>query len=1160
MASSSSSSCSKPPQDQVFINFRGDELRCNFVSHLYNALKRKKINVFIDKNEKKGQQITSLLERIEGSKIAVAIFSPRYTEAKWCLKELAKMKERMEEGKLEVIPIFYKVDPDTVDEQKGEFGDKFRNLVKIHKEEENKWTEALKYFAKLHGCVLPEKSDESHFIAEIVEHVLEALNNPSGYSSSNPPLLEGSDLSRTVHQKNVESSCGIELRLKQLEEKISVRCGETTRIIGVVGPPGIGKSTLVKKFYEESKNLFLSKVFIQDVHQTTKEDNGLCYLLKVLLEDLLDLKNPTFETVQAAREVYDVQPFENKAFVVLDNVSDREQIVAVLGQRNWIKDGSKIVIATSDKSLIHGLVDDIYEVPRLSYEDSLQHFTHYAFCGQSYASSFLKLSKDFVHYTKGNPLALKVLGAELLGKEKLLWSEKLNALSQYRNSRERSSKKMLAQSSSEMLQSVWKGSYDALNQQQKDTLLDIASCFRSLDENYVARLLDSYGDARREINELVHKFLITISGGKIEMHDTLHMFCEKLGQEASATDGNEQLRLWDNHKIIVMLGTNKGASRIRSIFLDLDDVNVDSFKAKTFFWMKNLRYLKIYSTRCPQECARDIILNFPEGLQLPLGELRCLHWLKFPLKELPQDFHPKNLVDLKLPYSKIEKVWDGDKDASKLKWIDFNHSEKLHTLSGLAEARNLQELNLEGCRGLETLPEDMKNMKFLVFLNLRGCTSLKRLPKINLISLRILILTDCSLFEEFHVISVNLEAIYLDGTAIKKLPDDIGNLQILALLNMKGCKKLKTLADTFGELKALQELILSGCSKLTNFPKDHVKNMERLEILLLDETAIKEMPNIPSLRRIRLSRNEKICVLPEISDYSRLKWFDMKYCKSVTHLPTLPPSLLCFDAHGCSSLRTVAKPFSLAMATENIHSTFIFTNCNGLEQAAKEEIASFAQRKCQLLPSALKLCNKDLVHEISFSACFPGAEIPSWFSHEAIGSKVQFESPQHWNYNKISGIALCAVVSFQNCQDQTRTEQEHTNYLSVKFTCEGITGEEPWGQITWKVGSWNEQRNKREAIESDHVFIGYTNCVHLIKKHEAKKSSQCAPSVAFLEFSVTDENTSGEARVQVLKSGFSFVFEPDEKKNLLQDANSVASTSGSQTPRTNGGLTDEANV
>ena len=212
---------------------------------------------------------------------------------------------------------------------------------------------------------------------------------------------------------------------------------------------------------------------------------------------------------------------------------------------------------------------------------------------------------------------------------------------------------------------------------------------------------------------------------------------------------------------------------------------------------------------------------------------------------------------------------------------------------------------------------------------------------------------------------------------------------------------------------------------------------------------------------------------------------------------------------------------------------------------------------------------QDLVPEILFSTCFLGGEIPSWFYHEAFGSKIKFESPQHWKYNKLSGIAFCAVVSFQTCQEQTRTERERTNCLSVKFTCTSTTGAEPCTETTWKVGSWTEQGNKIDTTESDHVFIGFTTCLHLRKHLEDQHSSQCAPIVAFFEFSVSDDNTSGEARFEVLKSGFSFVFEPDENKNPFWDANSVASpkdddvsceaTIVKETPRTNGCLADQAN-
>lgn len=136
---------SKP---QVFINFRGDQLRHSLVSTLKNALERNGINTFIDAYERTGRANTVLFKRIENSKIALAIFSSRYTESKWCLNELAVMKKCMEAKKLLVIPIFYMVTPRTVKDQMGDFGDNFRVLVKgVDDVTKNEWTEALKSIA-----------------------------------------------------------------------------------------------------------------------------------------------------------------------------------------------------------------------------------------------------------------------------------------------------------------------------------------------------------------------------------------------------------------------------------------------------------------------------------------------------------------------------------------------------------------------------------------------------------------------------------------------------------------------------------------------------------------------------------------------------------------------------------------------------------------------------------------------------------------------------------------------------------------------------------------------------------------------------------------------------------------------------------------------------
>lgn len=100
----------------------------------------------------------------------------------------------------------------------------------------------------------------------------------------------------------------------------------------------------------------------------------------------------------------------------------------------------------------------------------------------------------------------------------------------------------------------------------------------------------------------------------------------------------------------------------RGIFLDLSKVsNNIVLKPRTFTSLSNLRYLKIYDSNDPRKCKQDFNLNFPHGLKLPLKKLRYLHWVKFPLDELPSDFWPDNLVDLRLPHSNITRLWEGVK-------------------------------------------------------------------------------------------------------------------------------------------------------------------------------------------------------------------------------------------------------------------------------------------------------------------------------------------------------------------------------------------------------------------------------------------------------------------------------------------------------------------
>ncbi|KAL1223982.1 Disease resistance protein LAZ5 [Cardamine amara subsp. amara] len=114
---------------------------------------------------------------------------------------------------------------------------------------------------------------------------------------------------------------------------------------------------------------------------------------------------------------------------------------------------------------------------------------------------------------------------------------------------------------------------------------------------------------------------------------------------------------------------------------------------------------------------------------------------------------------------------------------------------------------------------------------------------------------------------------------------------------------------------------------------------------------------------------------------------DLKNCKNLIYLPTLPPNLEFFNAYGCKRLEKVANPLSHCMMTEQIRSSFFFTNCNNLDQDARDVISSYAQWKCHRL--ALECYDDRSVVSGAFNICYPGFEVPLWFHHEAVGSVLE---------------------------------------------------------------------------------------------------------------------------------------------------------------------------
>lgn len=108
------------------------------------------------------------------------------------------------------------------------------------------------------------------------------------------------------------------------------------------------------------------------------------------------------------------------------------------------------------------------------------------------------------------------------------------------------------------------------------------------------------------------------------------------------------------NNLLYLLLDLQGRDQVRGIFIDMSNMKEMPLDNQAFVDMSSLRYLKVNNALRPQ-CK----LNLPDDLVFPKNNIiRFLDWMNFPVKELPSDFEPKNLIVLRLPYSKIISVWN----------------------------------------------------------------------------------------------------------------------------------------------------------------------------------------------------------------------------------------------------------------------------------------------------------------------------------------------------------------------------------------------------------------------------------------------------------------------------------------------------------------------
>ncbi|XP_052876552.1 disease resistance protein RUN1-like isoform X1 [Gossypium arboreum] len=488
-AKESSHGVSHQVKHQVFLSFRGEDTRLNFTSHLLKALKDTGINVFFDEETlERGKQLSQALSRaIAASNISINILSLDYASSKSCLAELSDIMDYKRTQGHTVLPIFYHVDPSHVRNLGGSFKTSFDDHESKRLRQVQRWKAAFVEVGKLKGRHIEGgKFDrpETEYIKDIIEYVIKML-----MSSKSRHVYE--ELVGIGYQKDAIS--------RLIEQKGS-------RVIGLWGMGGIGKTTLADAVYKEMSPKFESCWFLQNVSEKIKKQ-GKESLRNDLLSKLLNEKDIRIDTPLIGYP-YQGRLNNKKVLLVLDDVSHQDQIT-IMGVRHF-GDGSKIIVTSRDRKVLeNGEADQIYEVKNLNEFDSLQLFSTCAFKQSTPDAAFRDLSIKFVEYTQYNPLALKVLGSQLYKRSREYWKSEMDKLKEYGQPE---------------ISNILKRSFDELDEQEKNIFLDIAIFFQGEPEENVEKILSScYNGAKSSIRNLIDKCLLDITPLPISLRDMLEI-------------------------------------------------------------------------------------------------------------------------------------------------------------------------------------------------------------------------------------------------------------------------------------------------------------------------------------------------------------------------------------------------------------------------------------------------------------------------------------------------------------------------------------------------------------------------------------------------------------------------------------------------------------
>ncbi|XP_028782034.1 TMV resistance protein N-like [Neltuma alba] len=434
-----------------------------------------------------------------------------------------------------------------------EHHDDFRLLKEIREMLDRDWEVQLQHVSRMHNRAADFLAKEGlkaisgfHLVVPAPVNLLPILDSDCNNTCNRRGLITDPELIDEIVKDVLvrvndiypcESNClvGIDQHVDRIRSFLEME-SKGVQILKIWGMSGIGKTAIARVAFEKFSSRYEGSYLVDNVREESQK-HALKSLREKLISELQEEKSTFIHRKLVSRR---------KVLVVLDDVGAPEQLRHLVTEGFHRGLGSRVIATSQNKrALIAGGVhpNDILEVKKLDFEESLNLFSLNAFNNSHPERGYEELSKQAAAYANGLPLALKVLGLHLCSCDRETWKSTLGKLEMYPHPQ---------------IQDVLKMSFEGLDDVERDIFLDITFFCKGEDKDHVKRQLDANNlFATYGIKGLPDKALISISNNNvIKMHDLIQeMGWEIVRQECK---DNPRGRSWLNDFEEVGIGALSG--------------------------------------------------------------------------------------------------------------------------------------------------------------------------------------------------------------------------------------------------------------------------------------------------------------------------------------------------------------------------------------------------------------------------------------------------------------------------------------------------------------------------------------------------------------------------------------------------------------------------